>query len=105
MKKSMGWLTAAALVLGTVVSAPAIAGPNEKTHDLKAEIVSYDAKAKTLTIKDETGKQKTVPVLDSATATIATFKAGDKVVLTCADKENGDHLGVSAVRSADAPKH
>ncbi|HET6373647.1 MAG TPA: hypothetical protein VFG76_10090, partial [Candidatus Polarisedimenticolia bacterium] len=36
--------------------------PAVMTHEVKAEVVSFDVAAKTLTIKDEKGADKTVPV-------------------------------------------
>jgi hypothetical protein len=60
--------------------------------------VSADAAAKTITFKDDTGTSQTVPVLDKAVASLKTLKAGEHVVLTCQDNDNGDHEGVSAIK-------
>ncbi len=59
--------------------------PLRKIYDMKAEIVSIDMKTHTLTIKDEKGATKTVPVLEQARESMANFKAGDRVTLTCED--------------------
>ena len=56
--------------------------------------------AKTITIKDEKGGDKVIPVLDSALASLKTVKAGDSVVLTCLDNDKGEHTGVSAIKPA-----
>jgi hypothetical protein len=78
----------------------------ERTHEVSTEVVSVDAKAHTITIKDEKGAAKTVPVLEHARGSLASLKAGDKVTLTCTDDEKGVHQGVSAIRVAPpAPKH
>ena len=77
-----------------------IPGPGEKTHSMKAEVVSVDTAGKKITIKDEKGETKTAPVIDSAAAKLKDFKAGDKVTLTCKDKDSGKHEGVSDIASA-----
>lgn len=68
-----------------------------KTHALEAEVVSYDASKKTLTIKG-TPDNKTLSVDAKAVASAADLKAGDMVTLTCRDNEKGEHLGVSGVK-------
>jgi hypothetical protein len=70
-----------------------------KTHEVEAEIVSYDATAKTLTIKG-TPDNKTVPVDAKAVASVKELKAGDKVTLQCRDNDKGEHLGVAGVKHA-----
>lgn len=87
-------LFVAGLILG--VATPAVAGG--KTHTLKATVVSIDVEGHKITIKDEKGEEKTAPVLDKAMESLKTLKAGDKVTLTCADKENGEHEGVEAIQ-------
>jgi hypothetical protein len=71
---------------------------------MNAEIVSVDATAKTITIKDEKGEQHTAPVLGDAVASLATVKAGDKVTLTCLDDDKGQHQGVTAIKPMKAGK-
>ena len=71
-----------------------------KTHDLTVEVVSADAKAKTLTIKDENGQPKSVPVMGKAIASLATLKAGDKITVTCQDNDKGEHQGITAIKVA-----
>ena len=68
-----------------------------KTHEVEAEIVSYDAAAKTLTIKG-TPDNKTVPVEAKAVASVKDLKAGAKVTLLCHDNEKGEHMGVAGVK-------
>jgi hypothetical protein len=70
-----------------------------KTHEVEAEIVSYDAAAKTLTLKG-TPDNKTVPVDAKAVASVKDLKAGDKVTLLCRDNEKGEHQGVAGVKHA-----
>ena len=84
----------AALILGAVT--PALAAG--KTHDVKATIVSIDAQAKTITIKDEKGEEKTAPVMGKAVDELKNYKAGDKVTLTCHDNDKGEHEGVTAIK-------
>ena len=70
-----------------------------KTHEVEAEIVSYDATAKTLTIKG-TPDNKTVPVEAKAVASVKDLKAGDKVTLICKDNDKGEHQAVAGVKPA-----
>jgi Cu/Ag efflux protein CusF len=91
---------AAGLILSQVNSVAA-AG---KTHDLTATVVSVDVQAKKLTFQDEAGTTSTSPVLDRAVESLKSIKAGEKVVLTCRDNENGGHEGVIAIRPAEPQK-
>ena len=89
-----------ALVL---VSVPALAGHDAKgkNHDVTAEVVSVDMDAKTITIKMADGKTTTAPVMGEAVGQLKDVKAGETVKLTCHDKDNGDHEGVTAIQKAD----
>jgi len=75
-----------------------------KTHNMAGTVVSVDPEGKKITFKDDTGTSMTVPVLDQAMGSLKTLKAGQKVTLTCQDKDNGDHEGVSAIKVAKAAK-
>jgi Cu/Ag efflux protein CusF len=97
--------TALALMFALVlVSVPAFAGHDHdakgKNHDVTAEVVSVDMDAKTITIKTDDGKTTTAPVMGEAVGQLKGVKAGEKVKLTCHDKENGDHEGVTAIKKA-----
>ena len=70
-----------------------------KTRELEAEIVSFDAMAKTVTIKG-TPDNKTVPVDAKAVASVKELKAGDKVTLLCRDNEKGELQAVAGVKQA-----
>lgn len=102
MKRVLSLLVACGLVLLTT-SVPVLAAG--KTHDVKTEIVSVDMKAKTITIKDEKGESKTVPVLASAMESLKNVKAGDHVTLTCQDDDKGGHEGVAAIKVEPHEKH
>ncbi len=67
-----------------------------KTHDFKAEVVSADVEAKTITIKGEK-EDKTLPVGEKALAGLKEIKGGEKVKLTCEDDEKGEHKHVVAI--------
>ena len=97
MKKATVLLVAMALVLAY---APAYAGGDKagKKHEVTAEIVSVDQDAKTITIKTEDGKTTTAPVMGEAVGQLKELQAGQKVTVTCKDKENGDHEGVTAIK-------
>lgn len=87
-------LVVAGLILG--VATPAMAAG--KTHQVKATVVSVDAEHNQITIKDETGAEKTAPCMDKAIEELKTVKAGDKVTLTCKDNEKGEHEGVTDIK-------
>ena len=73
----------------------------EKTHDVKAEVVSFDATKSTLTIKGDK-ENKTVPVEGKALAALKDVKPGAKLTLVCKDDAAGMHQAVVDVKpSAD----
>lgn len=99
-----------ALAILSLVAAPisaAWAGTGTsavKKHDLTVSVVSINAEAKTMTFKTETGEEKTAPVIGQAINKIKDVKAGEKVTITCTDKENGEHEGISDIKIAKEPK-
>ena len=94
--KRIGSIVSAIVIAALVVAVPAFAAG--KTHDMKAEVVSIDTKAKMITIKDEKGENHTAPLLGNAVSEAKNFKAGDKVTCTCQDNEKGEHTGVKAIK-------
>ena len=81
--------------LAFAIPAATLAAPAApKTHEMKAEVVSIDEKAKTITLKDEAGESHTAPLMGKALDDAKSLKAGDKVTATCKDKETGEHEGV-----------
>ena len=70
-----------------------------KTHDVKAEVVSFDAMKSTLTIKGDK-ENKTVPVEGKALAALKDVKAGAKLTLVCKDDATGAHQSVVDVKPA-----
>lgn len=62
MKKSVALVGLLVLSLAVV---PALAGAG-KTHDMTAQVVSVDVKAKSITVKDKEGKSQTAVVLEPA---------------------------------------
>lgn len=78
---------------------------NAMTHEVPAQVVSWDVTAKTLTIKGETGKPDSVlKVEGSAVSELKTLKAGEKVMLMCRDNEKGEHMGVTQIKAARSTK-
>jgi hypothetical protein len=75
-----------------------------KTHKVEAEVVSVDPAAKTITIKSETGENKTAPVEGKAAMALKNVKAGEKWTLTCRDNDKGEHLAVVAMMKTPAAK-
>lgn len=71
----------------------------EKTHDVKAEVVSFDAAKSTLTIKGDK-ENKTVPVEGKAMAALKDVKPGAKLTLVCKDDAAGMHQAVVDVKPA-----
>jgi Cu/Ag efflux protein CusF len=84
------------LVVAIPASAFAAMG---KTHDMTAEVVSIDAKAKTITLKSEDGNH-TAPLMGAAVNEAKSLKPGDKVTATCQDDDKGAHLGVKSIKKA-----
>ena len=71
----------------------------EKTHEVKAEVVSFDAVKSTLTIKGDK-ENKTVPVEGKAMAALKDVKPGAKLTLVCKDDAAGMHQSVVDVKPA-----
>src|SRR4030095_15412212 len=95
-----------ALVIAALVAAPlsaAFAGTGKK-HDMTVTVVAVNAEAKTMTIKTPTGEEKTAPVIGEAIGKLKSVKAGDSVTVTCTDKENGEHEGISDIKVAKENK-
>ncbi len=94
------------LALVVAVMAPVMANEMAKknTHEMTAWFVSADAKTNMMTIKDEKGEEKTVPVMAAAVKEMSSLKAGQKMMLTCMDDEKGMHQGVSAIKTETAKK-
>ena len=96
--KKLVLFVCAAFVAGALLAqvTPVLAAA--RTHEMKATVVSVNLEEKMITIKDEAGEEKTAPVIGKAVGKLKTVHAGDKVTLTCQDKENGEHEGVSAIK-------
>jgi hypothetical protein len=100
MKKLQSILSAVVLA-ALVIALPATAFAGGKTHEVKGQtIVSIDAKAATITFKDEKGESHTAPLLGKAVAEASKFKANEKVNLECQDDEKGEHQGVTAIHKS-----
>ncbi len=88
----------AGLAFTAVAKEPAKA--SGKTHHVTAQVVSFDEKAKTITIKDEKGETSTAPVMGNAISELKKVKAGEMVMLTCKDNEKGEHTGIVGIKPA-----
>lgn len=100
MRRKLAFAVALLFLAGLAL--PMAGEAQGKTHEVTAEVVAVDAAAKTITIKDDSGENKTVPVMDGAVESLKNLKAGDKVVLTCQDNDKGEHQGVKAIKPAKA---
>ena len=100
--KRFRFLIALPVVVAVALAVPATFAGSEmakgKTHDQKAEVVSVDMTAKTITLKDEKGENHTAPLMGKAIEEAKSLKAGDKVSATCKDSEKGEHEGVTAIK-------
>lgn len=74
------------------------------THDVTTEIVSMDLEKHTITLMGPEGENITAPVKGEALASLKSkkLKAGDKVVATCQDDEQGNHQAVTDLKPAKA---
>jgi len=104
MKKTA--IVAMLALVVAMVAAPVMASDMAKknTHEMSAWFVSGDAKTKMITIKDDKGEEKTVPVMGSAVKEMASLKSGQKVMLTCQDNDKGEHQGVTMIKPEMAKK-
>ncbi len=90
-------------VAGLLFVQAASAGEKEngkKTHEMTVTVVSVDASANTITVKDDKGEEHTSPVLPKARASLANVKPGEMIVVTCLDNEKGEHQGVTMIKPA-----
>ena len=85
--------TAAGASAQTAAKAPAmkaqtkaaVKAPAMKAMATKAEVVSTDAAAKTITVKDASGSSMTLTATGGAVAELGKLKAGDWVMVTHTD--------------------
>ena len=100
--RTIGVVLSVALVAGLafVAGDMASAKTKGKTHNMTVQVVSVDANAKTITIKDDKGETKTAPVMGNAVKSLKNVKAGEMVTLTCQDNEKGEHQGITAIKVA-----
>ena len=81
-------------------SAHTKSSPPAKAHTMSAEFVSYDAKAKTITVKDDSGQTSSARLEGKAVNEVAKLKTGEKVMLTYRDNSSGEHLAVTNIQPA-----
>lgn len=79
----------------------AMKAPAAKATTLKAEVVSTDATAKTITVKDAAGVSTTLTATGGAVASLATVKAGDWVSVT---KSEDSATHIAKVKAPGAKK-
>lgn len=71
--------------------------------ELSADVVSVDAAKKTVTLKNASGEW-TLPVEGSAIDSLATIKAGDKVIASLRHDEKGAPAAITGFKPAPAIK-
>jgi hypothetical protein len=74
-----------------------------KAHTMKAEVVSTDETAKSITVKDSTGANQTLTASGAAVAALAKVKAGDMVTITEHDSTATKIVKAKAHKTAKAP--
>lgn len=79
-------------------------GAASQIHVVSAEFVSYDAKTKMVTMKDDKGQTSSAPLEGGAIREVTQLhlKAGDHVMVTCRDNAKGEHQAVTNIRTAKA---
>jgi len=93
------------LLSGTMLLPNSLQARNwlEKLHKGTYKVVSVDSKAKTITLKDESGVTNTAPVMGKAVDKLNEFSPGMKVMVTCRDSDDGNHEGVVDLELAKEP--
>ena len=102
--KKVALLVCLFFVMATLAAPVTMLMAAGKKHEMKAEVVSVDVAGKTLTIKDEKGANKSVPVMGDAVNMLKDLKAGDKVTLDCQDNEKGEHQGIVGIKMTKEEK-
>jgi hypothetical protein len=92
----------AALLAGVALAegGKAPARPEVTKHEMTVQVVSVDAKARTITFKDDQGQTKTAPAIGRAIRQIRIVRTGETYTLICEDNAKGDHLGINGIRTA-----
>ena len=80
------------------------AAPAAKAMATKGEVVSTDAAAKTITVKDTTGSSMTYTATGAAVAELAKLSAGDHVTVTHSDTTATKIVKAKAAGAKKAPK-
>jgi glucose/arabinose dehydrogenase len=81
-------------------AAPKASAPKaEKAAPMKAEVVSTDATAKTITVKDASGSNVTLTATGAAVAELSKVKAGDMVMVT---KSENNATKITKVKTTEA---
>ncbi len=85
-------------------AAKPMAATKAKAQTMKAEVVSTDAAAKSITVKDAAGASTTLTATGSAVAALAKVKAGDWVTVTHNDM-TATHIVKAKGASTGMAKH
>ena len=75
---------------------------HEKAAPMKAEVVSTDATAKTITVKDASGSNVTLTATGAAVAELSKVKAGDMVMVT---KSENNATKIAKVKETTTKAH
>lgn len=82
--------------------APAAKPAHPKAESVKGEVVSTDATAKTITVKDASGSNVTLTATGGAVAELAKLKPGDMVMVT---KSENNATKITKAKTATTEKH
>ena len=102
MKKTLAVLLCTLFTAGLVLASSGSSSTTAtgKNHKMTGVVVSVDAAAKTITVKDDKGESHTAPVLGKAVDSLKTLKPGEKVTLVCHDNDKGEHEGITHIKVA-----
>lgn len=98
MKHLASVVLALLLVAGLAFVPAALA--QGKTHQGKAEFVSADADAQTVTVKSADGKTMVLKIEGKALEAVKGLQAGDLITFDCRDDEQGLHQAVVSIEKA-----
>lgn len=104
MKDKLVALALVSLVSIPVLAAQTKAKPMPRTPVANAEFVSYDAKTKMVTVKDDKGQTSSATLEKHALSEVTKLhlKNGDHVMLTYRDNAKGEHQAVIDIKPAKA---
>ncbi|HKQ61218.1 MAG TPA: hypothetical protein VJS92_07990 [Candidatus Polarisedimenticolaceae bacterium] len=97
--KELARFVATTLAVGVIFVA---VGAKAKTHVITARLVAIDLGSQTITVEDDRGEPKSLPVLGKAAEGLTRLPLGDTFRLTCEDDDKGEHRGITRIKRTKA---